>query len=103
MDAKHENDDTNRHDDDTTRIDPEQQEDAEDTDRPFDPELHDEAQRITALIKGKVVDVCYRHRKNELVIVFERGRALFVDSHEALELSVTEGYDIDDGDDPGDA
>ena len=96
MDAKHENDDT-------TRIDPEQQEDAEDADRPFDPELHDEAQRITALIKGKVVDVCYRHRKNELVIFFECGWRLFVDSHEALELSVTEGYDIDDGDDPGDA
>jgi len=54
--------------------------------------LEQEAQRATDLLRGKVVQVVWRHRAKEVGIQFTDGTRLLVDlSENALELSITEG------------
>ena len=53
--------------------------------------LEEEARWATELLKGKVVDVVWRHRPKEIGIRFTDGTRLFVDHEpEGLELSITE-------------
>jgi hypothetical protein len=55
-------------------------------------QLENEAQQATDLLKGKIVSVVWRHRKNEIGIEFTDGSRLFIDStQEGVELSITEG------------
>jgi hypothetical protein len=51
--------------------------------------LETEAQRMTELLKGKVLKSCLRHNSDELVIIFKDGSRLFVNSKENLEFSIT--------------
>lgn len=53
-------------------------------------ELKDEATRLNELLRGKTVQIVYRHKPGELVLSFEDGTSLFVDNHiDGLEFSVT--------------
>jgi hypothetical protein len=49
--------------------------------------LEDEANRMTEMLKGKVVKICKKHRSAEVVLQFECGTTLFVDAEGALEVS----------------
>lgn len=51
--------------------------------------LEEEADRLTELLRGKVVKLCARHETGELVIIFKDGTRLFVNARSELELSVT--------------
>lgn len=51
--------------------------------------LEDEANRMTEMLKGKVVKICKRHRSAEVVLQFECGTSLFVDAEGDLEVSIT--------------
>ena len=52
-------------------------------------DLATEADSATEILKGRAVRVVRRHRETELLIEFEDGTRLFVDSQTALELSIT--------------
>lgn len=54
-------------------------------------ELKSEAKQMTALLKGKAVKLCARHRPDELVVFFNDGTRLFVDSKSELDFSITGG------------
>lgn len=51
--------------------------------------LEDEANRMTEMLKGKIVKICRRHRSAEMVLQFECGMTLFVDAEGDLEVSIT--------------
>lgn len=53
--------------------------------------LEEESDRLTELLKRKVVKLCARHETGELVIIFKDGTRLFVSAESELELSVTGG------------
>jgi hypothetical protein len=54
--------------------------------------LSAEARRATKMLKGKEVQIVWRHREGEVGIQFTDGSRLFVDHTESgLELSITEG------------
>jgi predicted Ser/Thr protein kinase len=60
--------------------------------------LEKEAKLAENLLKGKVVDKVWRHRKREIGIEFTDGTRLFIDHTEnGLELSVTGGLDDEGG------
>lgn len=53
-------------------------------------ELEQEAERATAMLKGKEVLAVRRHREGEVVIQFTDGTTLFVDrAASGVELSIT--------------
>ena len=52
-------------------------------------QLRSEAARATELLRGRVVKQVWRHRAGEVGIEFADGTRLFVDSNEALELSIS--------------
>lgn len=52
-------------------------------------DLASESDTATEMLKGRSVRVVRRHRETELLIEFEDGTRLFVDSQTALELSIT--------------
>lgn len=53
--------------------------------------LENEASRASKLLKNKIIDKIYRHRKTEVVIFFTDGTRFFIDqSEEGLELSITD-------------
>mgnify|MGYP001583095616 CR=1 FL=1 len=52
-------------------------------------DLEKEAKESTDLLKGKIVKRIYRHKHDEIAIIFECGARLFVDSNTDLELSIT--------------
>jgi hypothetical protein len=55
-------------------------------------DLENEAATATKLLEGKSVKVVRRHRANEVMIEFDDGTRLFVDSiSDPLDLSVTGG------------
>jgi hypothetical protein len=55
-------------------------------------DLQNEAARLTDLLRGKAVKVVRRHRAREVVIEFDDGTRLFVDTvTDPLEFSVTGG------------
>jgi len=55
-----------------------------------DEALSKEAERATALLRGKEVATVWRHRKGEVGIEFADGTRLFVDGKgEGIELSIT--------------
>lgn len=56
-----------------------------------DAELEKEAERLTELLKGKMVKQCIRHKTGELVVIFKNGMTLFVNADTDLEFSVTGG------------
>ncbi|MET4260313.1 hypothetical protein ABIC09_005274 [Bradyrhizobium sp. S3.12.5] len=59
--------------------------------------LDDEAARLTELLRGKVVNVVWRHRPKEIGIEFNDGTRLFVDAvDDGLDLSVTGGDEFDE-------
>lgn len=45
------------------------------------------------MLKGRAVRLVRRHRDNDLLIEFDDGTRLFVDSQTALELSITGDFD----------
>ena len=50
----------------------------------------DEDLRATKLLRGKVVKKVFRNRDNELVIEFDDGTRLFIDSDNApIDISIT--------------
>jgi len=49
----------------------------------------EEAERLGALLSGKVVKAIFRHRANESVVEFTDGGRLIVDTIGDLEISVT--------------
>ena len=49
-----------------------------------------EAKSITELLSGKVIESCIRNEEGELLIRFECGMKLFVNSEERLEFSITD-------------
>jgi hypothetical protein len=51
--------------------------------------LEEESERATALLHGKTILRVVRHRENQVLVEFEDGSRLFVDSQTPLELSVT--------------
>lgn len=51
--------------------------------------LESEAKKMSQILKGKVVKLCARHRSNEVVVIFEDGTKLFVDSSQDIEVSIT--------------
>lgn len=51
--------------------------------------LDEESARATALLRGKMIRRIIRHREQEILIEFEDGSRLFVDSEKALELPIT--------------
>ena len=54
------------------------------------PELQKEAERATNLLCGRVVQKVWRHRANEVVVIFQDGAALFVNiDGSGLDLSIT--------------
>lgn len=61
--------------------------------------LIDEAERVTAMLAGKVVRTVWRHREGELGIEFEDGTRLFAEvTHGSqIELSITGGPEPVDG------
>lgn len=53
-------------------------------------ELQEEAKRLHELLRAKTVKVVLRHRPSELVIAFDDGTTLFIESApDGLEFSVT--------------
>ncbi|WP_447752841.1 hypothetical protein [Sphingopyxis fribergensis] len=52
--------------------------------------LDEESARATASLRGKMVRRIFRHREQEVLIEFEDGSRLFVDSEKTLELSITQ-------------
>jgi hypothetical protein len=52
-------------------------------------ELDEQASQLTQLLKGCQVLECVRNEEGEILIKFTNGRRLFVNSDEALDLSVT--------------
>ena len=54
-------------------------------------DLDDEADKIAALLVGMRVRGIKRHRYGEVLIEFEDGTRLFVNSHSNLEFSITGG------------
>jgi hypothetical protein len=53
-------------------------------------DLENEAAKLTELLRGKAVKLVRRHRAREVVIEFDDGTRLFVDTvSEPLEFSVT--------------
>jgi hypothetical protein len=52
-------------------------------------DLDDEADRATEMLTGRSVRVVRRHRETEVLIEFEDGTRLFINSGSALELSIT--------------
>ena len=60
-------------------------------------DLKDEAAKIAALLLGKRVHSVKRHTYGEILIEFDDGTRLFVNSHSNLEFSITGGQsDADD-------
>jgi hypothetical protein len=53
-------------------------------------ELKEEAEKLTNLLRGKSVKLVRRHRAKEVVIEFDDGTRLFVDTATALDFSVTD-------------
>ena len=51
--------------------------------------LNEEAEKITELLTGKVVERCIRHEDGELVIKFQCGTTLFINSEKKLDFSIT--------------
>ncbi|MET0105067.1 MAG: hypothetical protein ABW072_07970 [Sedimenticola sp.] len=51
--------------------------------------LEEEAEKITELLKGKTVKACVRNDECELLIIFEDGGRLFVNSSDELDFSIT--------------
>jgi hypothetical protein len=56
-------------------------------------DLGDEADNATEMLRGRSVRAVHRHRDRELVVEFEDGTRLLVDSQTALELSITGGLE----------
>ncbi|WP_332777509.1 hypothetical protein [Polaromonas sp.] len=55
-------------------------------------QLEDEAERVSELLRGKVVARVIRHRPTEVLLEFTDGTRLFVDrAADALELSISAG------------
>ena len=52
-------------------------------------DLAKEANRASALLRGKVLEHLHRHRNGEVLIEFSDGSRLFVNSTAGLELSIT--------------
>jgi hypothetical protein len=52
-------------------------------------DLAKEAERATEMLKGRSVRVVRRHREQELLIEFEDGTRLFIDSQTEIDLSIT--------------
>ena len=52
-------------------------------------DLVNEADRATEMLKGRSVRLVRRHRANEVLIEFEDGTRLVVDSQSPVELSIT--------------
>jgi hypothetical protein len=52
-------------------------------------DLADEADRATKTMTGRAVRVVRRHRQTEVLIEFEDGTRLFIDSETALDMSIT--------------
>jgi hypothetical protein len=53
-------------------------------------DLDTEAERVTELLKGKVVSRIARHREGEVMVEFADGTRLYIDrSVDGVELSVT--------------
>lgn len=60
-------------------------------------QLKKEEARATKLLKGKVVEKIYRHRKEEVVIDFEDGTRFSIDwRDDELDLSITGNFDEDE-------
>jgi len=57
-------------------------------------ELDEEADRATALLRGRTVKRVCRHRVDEVGIEFEDGTRLFVDQRDHIELSITDCEDL---------
>jgi hypothetical protein len=58
-------------------------------------DLQNEAAVLTSLLSGKLVRVVRRHSAKEIVIEFDDGTRLFVDSvPDGLDVSVTGGEDL---------
>jgi hypothetical protein len=54
-------------------------------------DLENEAAKLTELLRGKAVKLVRRHRAKEIMIEFDDGTRLFVDTvSEPLEFSVTD-------------
>ncbi len=51
--------------------------------------LNEETERMTAMLRGKIVKSVARHREHEVMVVFEDGSRFFADSDSPLELSIT--------------
>lgn len=52
-------------------------------------DLEQEGLRLTELLKELKVESCYRHKANEVVVVFSDGTRLFMDSSDSIEISIT--------------
>jgi hypothetical protein len=55
-------------------------------------DLENEGVRATELLRGRTVSVVRRHREKEILIEFDDGTRLIVDSQSSLELSITGGF-----------
>lgn len=51
--------------------------------------IDEEAEKITELLTGKIVESCIRNEEGELLIKFQCGAKLFVNSEQKLEFSIT--------------
>lgn len=51
--------------------------------------LDKESARASSLLRGKVVQRIARHREQEVMIEFDDGSRLYVDSGARLEMSIT--------------
>jgi hypothetical protein len=51
--------------------------------------LDEEAEKITELLAGKVIESCIRNEEGELLIKFKCGARIFVNSEKKLEFSIT--------------
>ena len=51
--------------------------------------LDKEAEKITELLAGKIVESCIRNEDGELLIKFQCGTKLFVNSEQKLDFSIT--------------
>ncbi|MGV3533346.1 MAG: hypothetical protein ACO1QR_13345 [Chthoniobacteraceae bacterium] len=56
-------------------------------------DLEAEAVRATEMLRGRLVSKVWRHRPGEIVLEFDDGTRLFVDSSAPLELSITGNSD----------
>ena len=56
----------------------------------YEKNLKKEARQLTKMLKGRTVDVVWRHRRNEVGIEFTDGTRLFIDqTPDGLDYSIT--------------